>query len=107
MVEIHVFACPKINAHTNNIALVGCDVDQLELPVEAANSGVGFAAFGTRLDAETDTALVAEIERWNRVRDERRSPVVHKQIEAAQLVEIVRAGVVAAREVRFGTVIEV
>src|SRR5438034_7843578 len=41
------------------------------------------------------------------MRDKRRSPVVQKQVEAAQLAEIVPARFVARREIGFGTVIKV
>ena len=42
-VEIDVLALAVVGAHADDVALVGDDVDQLELPVEAADGGVALA----------------------------------------------------------------
>ena len=60
-VEIDVFPAAVVGPHADDVALVGHDVDQLELPVEAADGGVALAGLLPRLNGKTDRRRVGEL----------------------------------------------
>ena len=58
-----------VRAHANHVALIGHDVDEFELPVEAFDSGIGLAKLPSRLDGEAERRRVSELEADDRMRD--------------------------------------
>src|SRR5438128_8829412 len=74
-----------IGAHANHVALIRHDVDELELPVEAADSRVGLAKLLARLDRKAERRRVSELEADDRMRDPRRAPVIDREVDACDL----------------------
>src|SRR5205823_9474383 len=84
-VKIDLFAMAVVRPHADNVALVGDDVNQLELPVEAADGGVALAGLLPRLDGKTDRRRVGKLEANNGMRDPRRAPVVDGKVNAGDM----------------------
>ncbi len=61
-VELHVLPMPVVCPDSQYVPLVGNDVDQLVLPVEAADRGVALADFLPRFDGKADGRSVVELE---------------------------------------------
>src|SRR6266446_9583681 len=86
-VKIDVFPAAVVSPHADDVALVGGDVDQLELPVEAADGGVALADLLARFDGETNRRRVGELEADDGMCDPRRAPVVDGNVNASDLRE--------------------
>src|SRR6266496_4232651 len=74
-VKIDIFIA-VVCAHANHVALIGHDVDEFELPVEAFDSGIGLAKLPARLDREAERRRVSELEADDGMGDPRRAPVI-------------------------------
>src|SRR4029077_7242613 len=71
VVKIDVLALAVVRPHPDYVALVGHDIDQLELPVEATDSGVALAGLLPRLDGKTNRRRGGELEANDGMRDPR------------------------------------
>jgi hypothetical protein len=60
-VEIDVFAAAKVCPYADHVALIGGDVNQLELPEEAADRGIALADFFPRIDGKAERRLNLEM----------------------------------------------
>src|SRR5713101_8214449 len=72
-------------AHADNVAFIGRDVDEFELPVESADSRVGLAKLLARLDREAERRRISELEADDGMRDPGRAPVIDREIDAGDL----------------------
>src|SRR5207247_2742618 len=72
-------------AHADHVALIGHDVDEFELPVEAADSRVGLAKFLARLDGKTERRRVSKLKADDGMRDPGRAPVIDREVDAGDL----------------------
>src|SRR5438105_7501567 len=72
-------------AQANHVALIGDDVDELELPVEAPDSRVGLAKLLARLDREAERRRVSELEAGDGMRNPGRAPVIDREVDAGDL----------------------
>src|SRR5213596_3225781 len=61
-------------AQANHVALIGHDVDELELPVEPADRRVGLTKLLARLDGEAERWRVSELKTGNGMRYPGRAP---------------------------------
>src|SRR5204863_8691617 len=75
-------------AHADDVALIGHDVDKLELPIESADSRVGLAKLLAGLDGEAERRRVSELEADDGVRDPRRDAVINREIDAGNLRDV-------------------
>ena len=96
-----------VGPHADDVALVGDDVDQLELPVEAADGGVALADFLSRFDGKAERRSVGELEADDGMRDPRRAPVVDGNVNAGDLRNAHGARLPARRVIRLGAVVAV
>src|SRR5437016_6327742 len=78
---------PKVGAQADHVALISDEVDELELPVEAADSGISLADSLPRLDGEAERRRVCELETDDGMRDPRRTPVVDGEVDTGDLRE--------------------
>src|SRR5437764_13822215 len=72
-------------AQADHVALIGHDIDELELPVEPADRRVGLTNLLARLDGEAERRHVSELEAYDRMRDPGRAPVIDREIDAGDL----------------------
>ena len=72
-------------ADADHVALIGHDVDEFELPVEAADGRVGLANLSARLDGEADRRRVSELKADDGMRDPGRAPVIDREVDAGDL----------------------
>src|SRR6266704_1003111 len=72
-------------AHADHVALIGHDVDECELPVEPADSGVGLAKLLARLDGEAERRRVSELKADDGMRYPGRTPVIDREVDAGDL----------------------
>ena len=106
-VKIDVFPAAVVGPHADDVALVGDDVNQLELPVEAADGGVALAGLLPRLDGKTDRRRVGKLEANNGMRDPRRAPVVDGKVNAGDMRNARGTRLPARRVIRLGAVVAV
>src|SRR4029077_1667583 len=106
-VKIDVFPASVVGPYADNVALVGDDVDQLELPVEAADGGVALAGLFPRFDGKTDRRRVGKLEADNGMCDPRRAPVVDSKVNAGDVRDVHGARLPARRVVSLGAVVAV
>src|ERR1700730_3214271 len=85
VVKIDILALAVVRSNANHVALVRHDINELELPVEATNGGVGLANLLARLDREADRRCVGELEADDGMRHPRRSPVNDGKVDAGDL----------------------
>src|SRR6266576_530342 len=84
-VEIDVFPAAVVGPHADDVALVGHDVDQLELPVETADGGVALANFLSCFDGKAERRSGGKLEADDGMCDPRRAPVVDGKVNAGDL----------------------
>src|SRR5947208_5685520 len=84
MVKIDVLLA-VVRAHADHVALIGHDVNEFELPVEAFDSGIGLAKLPARLDGEAERRRVSELEANDGMRDPGRAPVIDREVDAGDL----------------------
>src|SRR5437016_10998347 len=94
-------------SHADHVALIGHDVDELELPVEPADSRVGLAKLLARLDGEAERRRVSELEAGDGMRDPGRAPVIDREIDAGDLRDAHRARLPMGGVVGLGPVVAV
>src|SRR5436190_552714 len=76
---------PVVCAQADHVALIGHDVDELELAVEPADGRVCLAKFLAYLDGEAERWRVSELEAGNGMRDPGRAPVIDREVDACDL----------------------
>src|SRR5436190_4075569 len=106
MVKIDIFVA-VVRAHADHVALIGHDVDEFELPVEAFDSGIGLAKLPARLDGETERRCVSELEADDWMGDPGRAPVIDREVYAGDLRNTHRTRFPVRRVVGLGPVIAV
>src|SRR5205809_458600 len=94
-------------AHTDHVTLIGRDVDEFELPVEAADSRVGLAKLLAYLDGEAEWRRVSELKAGDGMRDPRRAPVIDGEIDTGDLRDAHGARLPMGGVVRLGPVVAV
>src|SRR5437588_1006937 len=72
-------------AQADHVALIGHDIDELELPVEPADSRVGLTKLLARLDGEAERWRVSELKTGDGMRDPGRAPVIDREVDACDL----------------------
>src|SRR5436309_9698175 len=72
-------------AQADHVALIGHDVDELELPVEPADSRVGLAKFLARLNGEAQRRRVSELKTDDGMCNPRRTPVIDREVDSGDL----------------------
>jgi hypothetical protein len=98
---------PVVRAHSDQVALVADDVDELVLLEEAGERGVRLATLLPRLDRDRDVPVAHEAEAHHDVRDRVAHPVARDQVGGAQVRQIEGRVVPARGEVGLGAVVEV
>src|SRR5439155_9688984 len=94
-------------AHANHVALIGHDVDEFELPVEAFDSGIGLANLPARLDGEAEWRRASELEANDGMGDPGRAPVIDREVDAGDLRDAHGARLPMRRVLGLGPVIAV
>src|SRR5437870_12256475 len=72
-------------AQADHVALIGHDIDELELPVEPADSRVGLTKLLARLDGEAERWRVSELKTSDGMRDPGRAPIIDREVDACDL----------------------
>src|SRR5437667_1932839 len=80
-------------AHADHVALIGHDVDEFELPVEAFDSGIGLAKLPARLDGEAERRCVSELEADDGMGNPVRATVIDREIYVGDLRNALRTRV--------------
>ena len=96
----------EVGAQPDQIPLVGDDINQLVLPEEAGQGGVGLALVLARLDGNGEV-IVAKAEAQEQMGNRRPHPVRRHQIDPVQSIEVEGFVVVGRGEIGFAAVIEV
>src|SRR5205807_2958800 len=94
-------------AHANHVALIGHDVDEFELPVEAFDSGIGLVKLPARLDGEAERRRVSELEANDGMGDPGRAPVIDREVDTGDLRDAHGARLPMRRVLGLGPVIAV
>src|SRR5207249_6620430 len=76
---------PVVCAQADHVALIGHDVDELELSVEPADGRVCLAKFLAYLDGEAERRRVSELEAGDGMRDPGRTPVIDCEVNPGDL----------------------
>src|SRR5439155_5062569 len=106
-VKIDLFAVAVVRPHADDVALVGDDIDQLELPVEAADSGVALAGLLPRLNGKTNRRRVGELKADDGMSYQRRAPVVDGKVNAGDTRDARGARLPARGVIGLGVVVAV
>src|SRR6267378_563752 len=83
MVKVNLFAA-IVRAKTNDIAFISGDVDELVLPIEAAQRRVILTYRLARFDGDRDRYRVHKLKARDGMRDPGRTPKVDREIDTSE-----------------------
>jgi hypothetical protein len=85
-VQVKIFSVAIICAHAHQVAFVAHDGDECELAETSQQCRIGLAALLTCFDGEGNRGFSAHVEAENSMCDQRRSPIIHEEVQAVDLV---------------------